>query len=114
MNGRSIDEMSTRWRKVLDPVLIKGSFTQEEDAMITQLVKEHGDHSWREIGTFVPKRTSEPCRDRWRNHLDPSLNHGPWTADEDACIFTWHQTLGSQWSKIAVQLPRRAESSVKN
>jgi hypothetical protein len=87
MNDRSDHEFSTRWTKVLNPDIIKGSFLPEGDEPITSSVREHGEQRWSQIVTVLLERTSKQCRARWNDHLNPSINHGPWTADEDALIF---------------------------
>jgi hypothetical protein len=114
MNVRSIGELAGRWTKVLDPALIKGSFLPEEDALIHQFVTEHGEGSWSQIVTVLPKRTSKQCRERWMNHLNPSITHGNWTAPEDLLIFDLYQRFEPQWSKIAPLVPGRTENSFKN
>jgi hypothetical protein len=114
MNGRSVGEISARWTKVLNPALAKGSFVPGEDALILQFVKEHGEDSWSQIVTVLPERNAKQCRARWNDHLNPSINHGPWTPEEDAQIFGLHRQFGPKWSTIAPLVQGRTENSVKN
>lgn len=37
---------SSSWQKVLDPKLVKGPWTAEEDAKVVSLVGEHGPQKW--------------------------------------------------------------------
>ncbi|EOD23681.1 hypothetical protein EMIHUDRAFT_254903 [Emiliania huxleyi CCMP1516] len=38
----------------------------------------------------------------------------PWSAEEDALLHSFVQTLGHQWKKIAELLPGRSKSSTRN
>lgn len=71
-----------RWRKVLDPQVIKGPWTTEEDEKIRMLVTERGPQKWSAIAKHLPGRMGKQCRERWHNHLDPNIKKGPWSDDE--------------------------------
>jgi hypothetical protein len=61
-------------------------------------------------GTFVAKK----CRERWKNHLNPTLIKGNWSKEEDGLIIRLQKEIGNKWSEIASHLPARTEHSVKN
>jgi hypothetical protein len=71
-----------RWRKVLDPEVIKGPWTQQEDDKIRELVGRDGPQKWSAIAKELPGRMGKQCRERWHNHLDPNIKKGPWTVEE--------------------------------
>ena len=54
-----------RWQKVLNPNLIKGPWTPEEDAKVKALVKELGPKKWSIIASNLPGRIGKQCRERW-------------------------------------------------
>ena len=100
VDGRNHAQCLQRWNKVLKPGLVKGHWVYEEDATLEQMVLQ-GCHSWGEVAAYIPGRTyvyrmkmaqksdytlmlifgagcgvcrAKQCRERWRNHLDPSIN----------------------------------------
>ena len=102
-----------RWQKVLQPGLVKGPWTKEEDQIIIDCI-EAGITKWSEIAERIPGRIGKQCRERWFNHLDPSLKKGGWTEEEDAVLVEAQSKWGNSWTKIAKLLPGRSENAVKN
>lgn len=58
-----------------------------------------------QIAEHMPGRVGKQCRERYLNHLDPSLRHGPWTEEEEALLLSLHARLKNQWAEIARQIP---------
>lgn len=67
-----------RWQKVLDPKLVKGPWTVEEDNIIVNTVTQFGAKKWSHIAKSLPGRTGKQCRERWINQLDPDISKAPW------------------------------------
>lgn len=101
-----------RWQKVLKPGLIKGSWTAEEDKLLRELVAQ-GLRNWGKVASHIPGRTSKQCRERWCQHLDPSLLKTEFSAEEDITILQLHAKIGNRWAAIARELPGRTENMVK-
>jgi hypothetical protein len=94
------------WTEMEDQVVRKG--VQDADVQTVRQIK------WSDLAMRVPGRTGKQVRERWYNHLDPSVNKGPWTAAEMLTLHEVHSRLGNQWSKIADCLPGRTQNHIKN
>ena len=95
------------------PLLSKGPWTPAEDRIIVECIRE-GLVEWSEVASRVPGRMAKQCRERWFNHLDPSLKKGGWTAEEDAILAAAQARWGNAWARIIRLLPGRSENAVKN
>jgi hypothetical protein len=107
-------QIAERWRKVLDPSLLKGSWTRQEDETIINFVRCNGTKSWARLSGLLPGRCGKQCRERWFNALDPAKNRGPWTREEDEQLMRLHQQYGNRWMKISSLMPMRTDNAIKN
>lgn len=112
--GKTGQQIAERWDKVLNPELIKGSWTRQEDEIIINFVKENGTKNWRKLCELLPGRIGKQCRERWRNHLDPNINHQPWTPEEDNLLIKYHEMYGNKWVQISQLIPNRSDNAIKN
>ncbi|KAJ8622985.1 hypothetical protein MRB53_031514 [Persea americana] len=93
----------------------KGLWTAEEDKILIDYIREHGQGRWNRISkTTGLKRFGKSCRLRWMNYLRPGVNRGNFTEDEDDLIIRLHNLLGNRWSLIAGRVPGRTDNQVKN
>jgi hypothetical protein len=87
------------------------SWKPEEDAKLTEAVntvKDFGSNYWVRVAVLVPGRTNVQCRTRWVESLDPGINRGSWTEEEDETLteaVTEHGT--NSWVVVAALFPGR-------
>jgi hypothetical protein len=90
-------------------------FTTEDDAELVQLVGSFGDGNWSQIAQGISAGfTSRQCRERWRNYLDPRLQHTAWTDADDRRLLDEYARIGTKWTILAAMFPGRSGNAVRN
>jgi hypothetical protein len=112
--GRKQNQVNERWSKVLNPALVRGSWTREEDQLIIDWVTEKGTKDWGDLAAHLPGRIPKQCRERWHNHLSPEVVKADWSAEEDQLLTEYHAKWGNKWSRIASLMPGRTDNAIKN
>ena len=84
-------EATFRAGQVLNPELVKGPWTAEEDAKVVDLVSTHGAKKWSVIANCLPGRIGKQCRERysapalWSVMIDLNLHSSHLFDERDAC-----------------------------
>lgn len=64
----------------------------------------------------LPGRVGKQIRDRWVNHLNPNINHLPFSREDDLNLWEGHTKLGKRWVEISTKYfnTSRSENHIKN
>lgn len=55
-----------------------------------------GKVKWSSIAAKLPGRIGKQCRERWFNHLDPSIKKGDWSNEEEQIIYEAQKCFGNR------------------
>src|SRR5574343_386406 len=95
------------------------TYSQEDEALI-KLVEENGEKKWCNIAMMLNEqfensdKTGKQCRERWHNHLNPSLNKDSFTLQDEIKVFELQRQFGNKWSLIAEHFDGRNDNFIKN
>ena len=92
----------------------KGPWTEQEDKKLINLVEKYGAEKWSFISSHFPERIGKQCRERWFNHLCPTVNKTAWSKEEEWILFILHNQIGNKWSQLCKYLPGRTDNTIKN
>jgi len=112
-------ECNERWIRYLKPGVRKGQWQDHEDAIVIEAVttcKEQPFTRWSDLAQKLPGRVGKQIRDRWVNHLNPNINHLPFSKEDDNLLWDGHKQLGKRWVEISTKFfnQSRSENHIKN
>ena len=114
LEGRTDVQCLHRWQKVLNPTLVKGPWSKEEDKLVLRLVQTHGAERWTNIAHYLPGRIGKQCRERWHNHLNPRIKKNEWSLEEELILYIQNRIHQNKWAIIAKDLEGRTDNTIKN
>ncbi len=110
---RDFMQCNQRWRKSLRPGLTKGTWTTEEDDQLRKAILLYGCNAWRAVAATVDGRNTKQCKERWCKYLDPRINLGAWTPEEDMKLMESYERHEGRWANIAADITGRTDNMVK-
>ncbi|KEY71919.1 hypothetical protein S7711_11359 [Stachybotrys chartarum IBT 7711] len=112
--GRTNKDCRKRWINKVCGSLKKGVWDEDEDERLREAVRVHGQ-KWAIIANIVGLRSPDQCAKRWQYSLDPRLDHGGWSPEEDEFLVTLVQAHGRDWKLLHEQeFPTRSRNELKN
>merc|ERR1712238_237850 len=117
--GKSAKECHERWIRYLKPGVRKGQWTDQEDTIVIDAVTNSSEQPftrWSDLAQQLPGRVGKQIRDRWVNHLNPNINHLPFSREDDLLLWEGHKKLGKRWVEISTKSfsSTRSENHIKN
>ncbi|KAI8870212.1 hypothetical protein GQ42DRAFT_122652, partial [Ramicandelaber brevisporus] len=98
--GRDNRSCRKRWLHSINPDLIKGPWSQQEDDLLREAYAQYPGQ-WAKISKLVPGRKDDQCSKRWREVLNPFINRTPWEPAEDVLLLDLVKEHGHLWEKIS-------------
>ena len=95
------------------PNIIFGKWKKEEDDKILKLIEVLGTH-WSKISKRMKTRNPKQIRERYVNVLNPMLNKGKFTKEEDEKIIRLISLFGKKWAAISKFFQDRSGDNIKN
>ncbi|KAL3457088.1 hypothetical protein BJX64DRAFT_25773 [Aspergillus heterothallicus] len=112
--GRSNKDCRKRYYNRFTGGLRKGSWTQDEDDRLFQLVERY-HHRWAAIAQKMETRNADQCSKRWHHCLNPELERSPWSDEENTLLLSAVGVHGSSWKEIQrFHFPTRSANNIKN
>eukprot|EP00829_Urostomides_striatus_P011870 TRINITY_DN3005_c0_g1_i1.p1 TRINITY_DN3005_c0_g1~~TRINITY_DN3005_c0_g1_i1.p1 ORF type:complete len:292 (-),score=62.62 TRINITY_DN3005_c0_g1_i1:138-1013(-) len=92
----------------------KRKFTPEEDELLLNLIKLHGESKWSVIAEQMPGKNRKQIREHYINFLSKRVTEKCFSPSEDMQILQLIESNGRLWNKIAEQMPGRTALAIKN
>ena len=87
IKGRTAIQCMHRWKNCLNPIIKKGKWDLNEDKIIIDYVKKHGEGNWNLIQSSLVGRTTKQIRERYVNHIKNKISN------EENINFKWNDKL---------------------
>ncbi|XP_026444601.1 uncharacterized protein LOC113344947 [Papaver somniferum] len=86
----------------------EGGWTAEEDDYLRKWVEFYKGKHWKTVASGLHNRTDVQCLHRWQKVLNPEVNKGPWSQEEDRKLIELvSKSEPIKWSVVAKSIPGR-------
>lgn len=100
------------YQRRLNDSLLKGKWTDAEDAQLAAAVKQLGCQNWQAVAQCIEGRTGQQCLHRWEKALKPDIKRGRWSAAEDEMLRKAVELCGNRpgnWTQIQQYVSGRTD-----
>ena len=112
--GRDRKTCRKRWYQTVGSSVRNGHWQSDEDTRLLNAVQSCGE-GWTRVSELVQTRSGDQCMKRWRDYVNPRLNHGPWSPEEDEKLKQAVAHLGRSWAQITAEyLPERSALAIRH
>jgi len=99
-----------RYQRSLNGQFLKKEWTKEEDEILMNAFKLHGDRNWQQVAEYLVGRTGQQCLHRWQKTVNPGIKKGRWTKEEDDLLIKAVEKYGKgNWIMIKKHVPHRTD-----
>jgi len=112
--NRTHHQIYNRWVNCLNPKIIKGRFSPQEDLLIVSGIEVFGV-TFKELASLLNNRTSSQIRERYERHLLPkTAKTGTWSLNEDENLVSLVEKYGEgKWVTISKELKTRSRTQCR-
>lgn len=93
----------------------KKIWTSEDDILLVNLSKKYNNslYKWKAISKHFPNRNFKQCYARFRM-IDPTINKGQWTFEENERLTELSKSYGNNYSKISKIMVTRSAKQIRH
>lgn len=92
----------------------KSHFTAEDEILLKELVKLHGESNWSYISSIMKKWNRKQLREHYINYIKNRGQSNHFTEEEDFLIIQYVKTNGHKWKEISSLLSGISPLTIKN
>ncbi|KAH7931295.1 hypothetical protein BV22DRAFT_1190583 [Leucogyrophana mollusca] len=90
-------------------------WTTESDERLLSAIKYRGLDNWLLVAQYVSEdATPQQCANRWQRTLDPNIQRGNWSPEEDARLRLAVDAFGSSWVNVASVIAGRTNDQCRD
>ncbi|OEU20896.1 hypothetical protein FRACYDRAFT_180636 [Fragilariopsis cylindrus CCMP1102] len=115
-DGSNDDAAAEAW---IARAVLKVQWTDQEDSIVIDAVTNSSEQPfrlWHDLAQRLPGRVGPQIMVRWRNQLNPNINHLPFSREDDLLLWEGHKKLGNRWVEISEKCfnSTRSERHIQN
>jgi len=109
---KSKEQCYTKYSKLITNFK-KGKWTEEEDKLVIELANKF-NFKWKLVASDYKHRSLTQIKQRYYNCLDPAINRGIFSEEEDLLLMEKFKIHGADWKKISDFFLNRPSNLIKN